>query len=38
MKLNLHAWLLWGISLVMVIALMILIPFTRTATWWIAAC
>ena len=38
MKLNLHAWILWGISLVVVIALMILIPFARTAAWWIAAC
>ena len=37
MKLNKHAWIIWGIALALVIALMILIPFTRTAAWWIAA-
>ena len=37
MKLNKHAWVIWGIALITVIALMILIPFARTATWWIAA-
>ena len=37
MKLNKHAWIIWGIALAVVIALMILIPFTRTAAWWIAA-
>ena len=37
MKFNRHAWVIWGIALVLVIALMILIPFSRTATWWIAA-
>ena len=37
MKLNKHAWAIWGIALVVVIALLILIPFERTATWWIAA-
>ena len=37
MKLNKHAWAIWGIVLVAVIALMILIPFERTAAWWIAA-
>ena len=37
MKLNKHAWIIWGITLIAVIALMILIPFTRTAAWWIAA-
>lgn len=37
MKLNKHAWMIWGIALTVVIALMILIPFNRTAAWWIAA-
>ncbi len=37
MKLNKHAWALWGITLAVVIALMVLIPFTRTAAWWIGA-
>ena len=37
MKLNKHAWIIWGIALAVVIALMILIPFMRTAAWWIAA-
>lgn len=38
MKLNKHAWVVWGITLIVSIALMILIPFTRTVSWWIAAC
>ena len=38
MKLTKHAWMIWGISLVLAIVLMILIPFVRTAAWWIAAC
>ena len=38
MKLNKHTWAVWGITLIAAIALMILIPFTRTASWWIAAC
>lgn len=37
MKLNKHAWAVWCIALVVVIALMILIPFSRTTAWWIAA-
>ena len=37
MKLNKHAWILWGIALATVIVLMIAIPFVRTASWWIAA-
>ena len=37
MKQSKHAWLIWGIVLVVVLTLMIIIPFTRTATWWIAA-
>ena len=37
MKLTKHAWIIWGIALAVVIALMVLIPFARTAAWWIAA-
>ena len=37
MKLNKHAWAVWGITLLVVIVLMALIPFARTASWWIAA-
>ena len=37
MKLAKHAWIIWSVALVFVIALMILIPFKRTAAWWIAA-
>lgn len=37
MKLNKHAWFVWAIALVVVIVLMIVIPFARTAAWWIAA-
>ena len=37
MKLNKHAWAVWGITLLVVIVLMTLIPFTRTVSWWIAA-
>lgn len=37
MKLNKHAWAVWGITLLVVIVLMTLIPFVRTASWWIAA-
>lgn len=32
-----HAWIIWGIALITTLALMILIPFTRNVTWWIAA-
>ena len=38
MKLNKHAWVLWGIALIAVIAMMLLIPFAHTAVWWIALC
>ena len=37
MKLNKHAWAIWGIALVAVIALMVVIPFVRTAAWWVGA-
>lgn len=37
MRLNKHAWAVWGITLLVVIVLMALIPFARTASWWIAA-
>ena len=35
MKLTKHAWIIWGISLAVVLVLMAAIPFARTATWWI---
>lgn len=37
MKLTRHAWVIWGISLAVVLVLMAAIPFVRTATWWIGA-
>ena len=37
MKLSKHAWTIWGILLVVALVLMVLIPFSRTAAWWIAA-
>ncbi len=37
MKLTKHAWIIWGISLAVVLVLMIAIPFARTAAWWIGA-
>lgn len=37
MKLTKHAWIIWGILLTVVIVLMVLIPFNRTAVWWIGA-
>lgn len=37
MKLSKHAWTIWGILLVVSLVLMVLIPFSRTASWWIAA-
>lgn len=37
MKLTKHAWIIWGIALIVVLALMMLIPFARTAAWWLAA-
>ena len=38
MKLTKHAWMIWAIALIAVVALMVLIPFERTAAWWVAAC
>ena len=38
MKIIKHAWAILAITLVAVVALMFLIPFNRTTTWWIAAC
>ena len=38
MKLNKHAWIIWGIALLVTLAAMILIPFARTGAWWITAC
>lgn len=37
MKLNKHAWTIWAIALVVAIALMAVIPFARTAAWWVGA-
>ncbi len=37
MKLTKHAWIIWGISLAVVLVLMAAIPFARTAAWWIGA-
>ena len=37
MKLNKHAWAIWGIALAVVIVLMAVIPFARTATWWVGS-
>lgn len=37
MKLSKHAWTIWGILLVAALVLMVLIPFSRTASWRIAA-
>ena len=37
MKLNKRVCAVWGITLAVVIAMMALIPFVRTAAWWIAA-
>lgn len=37
MKLNKHTWILWWIALAVVLALMIAIPFARTASWWVGA-
>ena len=37
MKLNKHAWTIWAIALVVIIALMAIIPFARTAAWWVGA-
>lgn len=35
MKLTRHAWILWGISLVVVLALALLIPFVHTPIYWV---
>jgi len=37
MKLNKYAWVIWSITLAVVIILMIIIPFVRTAAWWVGA-
>lgn len=37
MKQYKHAWVIWGLALAAVLVLMFLIPFVRTAAWWIAA-
>lgn len=37
MKLTKHAWILWGIALVVIIILMAIIPFIRTTAWWVGA-
>lgn len=36
MKLTKHAWILWGIALVEVLVLAFIIPFVKTAVYWIA--
>ncbi|MCQ2458281.1 MAG: hypothetical protein MJ142_06085 [Clostridia bacterium] len=36
MKLTKHAWILWGISLVVFLILAFLIPFAHTGTFWFA--
>lgn len=35
MKLTKHAWILWAISLIVVLALALLIPFVHTAVYWL---
>ena len=37
MKLTKHAWLIYAITLVAVLVLLIVIPFARTAAWWVGA-
>ena len=37
MKQYKYAWVIWGLALAAVLVLMFLIPFVRTAAWWIAA-
>ncbi len=37
MKLTKHAWIIWGISLAVVLVLIAMIPFVRTISWWIGA-
>ena len=36
MKLNKHAWILWGIALAVVLVLSLVIPFIKTAVYWLA--
>jgi len=36
-NLSKHAWIIWGLLLAVTVALMALIPFVRTAAWWVAA-
>lgn len=36
MKLTKHAWILWGIALAVVFVLAFVIPFAKTAVYWIA--
>lgn len=35
MKLTKHAWILWGIALTVVLVLALVIPFVKTAVYWI---
>ena len=35
MKLTKHAWILWGIALAVVLVLALVIPFVKTAVYWI---
>ncbi|MGN1019072.1 MAG: hypothetical protein ACI4O7_01760 [Aristaeellaceae bacterium] len=36
MKLTKHAWVLWGVALAVVLVLAFVIPFSRTAVYWMA--
>ena len=36
MKLTKHAWILWSIALIVVLVLALVIPFAKTAAYWIA--
>ena len=36
MKLTKHAWILWGISLIVFLVFSFVIPFTHTGTFWLA--
>lgn len=36
MKLTKHAWILWSIALIVVLVLALVIPFVKTAVYWIA--
>ena len=37
MKLTKHAWALWALALIAVIAMAIIIPFVRNTVWWVSA-